>query len=165
MSSEICGDFKRGDCDRGRGCRFSHDIDKLPDGDPRKTRKAEALAEKEEEKKDEGLLPPGTLIRIKYAGGKTSGDNIYVRGIPKKANDSLVRKVFEQHGEVAKVRIMKMPGFPDDASFVQMSEEEDATAALKALNGEDANTVFGDADAKVKQEEAEEKARKRARRD
>ena len=57
---------------------------------------------------------------------------------------------------IPKVRLMKMPGFPDNSAFVQMSEEEDAKAAIEELNGADANSLFTEADKKRKQEEAED---------
>ena len=62
--------------------------------------------------------------------------NIYVGNLPKSTDDDAVRKLFEVHGEVTEVKLIKdnysgeLRGF----GFIQMPAKEQAQAAIEAIN-------------------------------
>merc|ERR1711959_372899 len=64
--------------------------------------------------------------------------NLYVKGWPVGFPDFLLQSVFQQYGQVVRLRLLENPDpeQPTCAALVQMSREEDAIAALKALHGQ-----------------------------
>lgn len=63
--------------------------------------------------------------------------NIYVGNLPKTTTEDEVRKLFEEHGEVLDVKLIKdrytdeLRGF----GFIQMPVKKDAQKAIDELNG------------------------------
>lgn len=63
--------------------------------------------------------------------------NIYVGNLPKNTNEETVRALFEQHGEVSEVKLLKdqysgeLRGF----GFITMPSKADAEKAIQAVNG------------------------------
>lgn len=62
--------------------------------------------------------------------------NIYVGNIAHASTEEGLRQLFEQYGQVANVRIMidRMTGKPRGFAFVEMASDEEAQAAIDALN-------------------------------
>ena len=62
--------------------------------------------------------------------------SIYVGNLPFSSTEMEVRELFEQHGTVHSVKLItdRYTGRPRGFGFVEM-EEEDATAAIQALDG------------------------------
>ena len=65
--------------------------------------------------------------------------NIYVGNLPFTANEEEVRELFGQHGDVSSVNLItdRVTGRPRGFGFVEMEEDEGASAAIEALNGYD----------------------------
>lgn len=63
--------------------------------------------------------------------------NIYVGNLPKTATDEDVRKLFETHGEVSQVKLIKdnFTGELRGFGFVEMPNGAEAQAAIKAIDG------------------------------
>ena len=63
--------------------------------------------------------------------------NIYVANIPFKASEDELRELFEQHGEVASVKIImdKETNRSRGFGFVEMNDSEAAKQAINELNG------------------------------
>merc|ERR1719453_1403674 len=63
--------------------------------------------------------------------------NLYAKGWPVGFPDFLLQSVFQQYGQVVRLRLLENPDSeqPTCAALVQMAREDDATAALKALHG------------------------------
>jgi len=63
--------------------------------------------------------------------------NIYVGNLPKTASDEEVRKLFEAHGEVSQVKLIKdnFTGELRGFGFVEMPNGTEAQAAIKAIDG------------------------------
>ena len=65
--------------------------------------------------------------------------NIYVGNLPKNTSEDAVRALFEEHGEVADVKLIKdqytgdLRGF----GFVEVPNKADALKAIQALNGKE----------------------------
>ncbi len=65
--------------------------------------------------------------------------NIYVGNLPRTTNEETVRKLFEDHGEVTEIKLLKdqysneLRGF----GFVTMPSKEDAQKAMQEVNGAD----------------------------
>lgn len=65
--------------------------------------------------------------------------NIYVGNLPKTVSEDAVRKLFEAHGEVSEIKLIKdtysgeLKGF----GFVQMPDKTAAEAAIQNVNGSD----------------------------
>ena len=63
--------------------------------------------------------------------------NIYVGNLPKTATEEEVRKIFEKHGEVTDVKLVKdqysgeLRGF----GFIQMPVKSDGQKAIQEVNG------------------------------
>ena len=68
-------------------------------------------------------------------------NNIYVGNLPWSFKDDTLGELFEEHGEVsdAKVIVDRMSGRSRGFGFVEMASEEEAGAAIEALNGYDAD--------------------------
>ena len=68
-------------------------------------------------------------------------NNIYVGNLPWSYRDDKLKELFEEHGEVtsAKVIVDRMSGRSRGFGFVEMASEEDAGAAIEALNGYEAD--------------------------
>jgi RNA recognition motif-containing protein len=64
--------------------------------------------------------------------------NLYVKGWPVGFPDFLLQSVFQQYGQVVRLRLLENPDpeQPTCAALVQMSREDEAAAALKALHGQ-----------------------------
>merc|ERR1719181_1607424 len=62
--------------------------------------------------------------------------NLYVKGWPVGFPDFLLQTIFQQHGQVVRLRILENPDpeQPTCAALVQMAREEEASTALKALH-------------------------------
>merc|ERR1719183_2736471 len=62
--------------------------------------------------------------------------NLYVKGWPVGFPDFLLQTVFQQYGQVVRLRLLENPDAeqPTCAALVQMAREDDATAALRALH-------------------------------
>jgi RNA recognition motif-containing protein len=67
------------------------------------------------------------------------GSKIYVGGLPYSTTESALKELFEPHGTVESVRVVsdKFTGKSRGFAFVEMSTEEEAEAAIAALNGTD----------------------------
>ena len=67
-------------------------------------------------------------------------NNIYVGNLPWSYRDDKLKELFEEHGEVtsAKVIVDRMSGRSRGFGFVEMASEDEAAAAIEALNGYDA---------------------------
>ena len=63
--------------------------------------------------------------------------NIYVGNLPKTTTEEAVRKVFEEYGEVAEVKLIKnkhtgeLRGF----GFIEMAAKSDAQKAIQEVDG------------------------------
>lgn len=67
--------------------------------------------------------------------------NIYVGNLNYNLSEDELRSIFEEFGEVvsAKIIIDKYSGRSKGFGFVEMSDEEEANAAIEALNDKDVN--------------------------
>lgn len=65
------------------------------------------------------------------------GSKIYVGGLPYSATEQQLSDLFGQHGGVASARIItdKFTGQSRGFGFVEMSSDQEAQAAITALNG------------------------------
>ncbi len=65
--------------------------------------------------------------------------NIYIGNMSPNTTEDNLRQAFEGFGEVATVKIItdRDSGQPRGFAFVEMSDKEEATAAIGALNGQD----------------------------
>ena len=65
--------------------------------------------------------------------------NIYVGNLSYSSTEDAVRALFEAHGEVTSVRLItdRDTGRPRGFGFVEMSNDEEARAAIGALDGQD----------------------------
>jgi RNA recognition motif-containing protein len=65
------------------------------------------------------------------------GSKLYVGGLPYSATESQLNDLFAQHGTVASARIItdKFTGQSRGFGFVEMSSQEEAQAAISAVNG------------------------------
>jgi len=86
----------------------------------------------------------GAAMVVRFAEVQSAGDkpdakpnaNLYVKGWPIGFPDFLLEKVFQQYGQVVRLRLLENPDAeqPTCAALVQMAREDEATAALKALH-------------------------------
>lgn len=83
-----------------------------------------------------------------YDDSRASSKTIYVGNLPYRANENDVKILFEEHGEVFAVRLMKdkRTGKRRGFGFVVM-DASDADGAIDALN----NSEFGDRTLKVRE--------------
>ena len=65
------------------------------------------------------------------------GAKIYVGGLPYSASESQLTSLFAEHGTVESARVIadKFTGQSRGFGFVEMSTDEEAKAAITALNG------------------------------
>jgi len=65
------------------------------------------------------------------------GDRLYVSGLPYAVTEGQLHDIFSQHGTVASARIVtdRYTGRSRGFGFVEMGSEEEARAAMAALNG------------------------------
>lgn len=65
------------------------------------------------------------------------GSKIYVGGLPYATTESQLNDLFAQHGTVASANVItdRFTGQSRGFGFVEMSTEEEAKAAIAALNG------------------------------
>jgi cold-inducible RNA-binding protein len=65
--------------------------------------------------------------------------NIFVGNLSYSTNEDALRTLFEQHGEVTSVRMVtdRQTGRPRGFAFVEMANDEEARAAITAINGTD----------------------------
>lgn len=65
--------------------------------------------------------------------------NIYVGNLSYRTNEDELRQAFGEYGEVASVNIIKdkFSGESRGFGFVEMSNDEEAKAAINGLNGKD----------------------------
>ena len=65
------------------------------------------------------------------------GSKLYVGGLPYSATESQLNDLFAQHGTVESARIItdKFTGHSRGFGFVEMSSQEEAQAAISAVNG------------------------------
>ncbi len=65
--------------------------------------------------------------------------NIYVGNLPRQIEESVLRKAFEDFGEVAQVSIIKdkFSGESKGFGFIEMPSNEHAQAAISGLNGKE----------------------------
>ncbi len=63
--------------------------------------------------------------------------NIYVGNTPKTSTQDSLRDLFSEHGAVNSVRIItdRMTGEPRGFAFVEMTSDDEAQAAITALDG------------------------------
>ncbi len=67
------------------------------------------------------------------------GSRLYVGNLPFNADEAQVRALFEQNGRAVKeVKLItdRETGRPRGFGFVEMASQEDADAAIRALNGQ-----------------------------
>jgi len=86
----------------------------------------------------------GAAMVVRFAEMQSTADkpeakpntNLYVKGWPVGFPDFLLQSVFQQYGQVIRLRLLENPDSeqPTCAALVQMSREEEATAALRALH-------------------------------
>jgi RNA recognition motif-containing protein len=86
---------------------------------------------------------PDVPVRFRFAGMPASWrqeqmKKLYVGNLPFTATESDVRKLFEQHGEVASVALItdRETGRPRGFGFVEM-DDNGVVKAMQALNGYD----------------------------
>jgi cold-inducible RNA-binding protein len=67
------------------------------------------------------------------------GKRLYVGNLPYTATDETLRQVFGAHGTVATVQVImdRDTGRSKGFGFVEMSTDEEAQAAIAALNGKE----------------------------
>ncbi|CAE6788960.1 RNA recognition motif domain-containing protein [Nitrospira defluvii] len=67
------------------------------------------------------------------------GTKLYVGGLPYAATESQLNDLFSAHGTVESARVItdKFTGQSRGFGFVEMSTEDEAKAAITALNGSD----------------------------
>ena len=65
--------------------------------------------------------------------------NIYVGNLPFEATDESLEAAFSPHGEVTSARVIidRFSGRSRGFGFVEMSNDQEAEAAIQALNGTD----------------------------
>ena len=65
--------------------------------------------------------------------------NIYVGNLPFEVTEDQLHVAFTQHGEVASARVItdRMTGRSRGFGFVEMPNNDEAEAAIRALNGQD----------------------------
>ena len=65
--------------------------------------------------------------------------DIYVGNLPYTATDPDLQELFEQHGKVTSARVIldRMSGRSKGFGFVEMADNDQAKAAMKALDGKD----------------------------
>jgi RNA recognition motif-containing protein len=65
--------------------------------------------------------------------------NIYVGNLPYNTGENELRSVFEEHGTVDTVKVIvdRMTARSKGFGFVEMPDEEEAKAAIDALNGKE----------------------------
>lgn len=65
------------------------------------------------------------------------GKKLYVGNLPFSADESSVRSLFEQNGEVTEVKLItdRDTGRPRGFGFVEMGSNEEADKAIRELNG------------------------------
>jgi RNA recognition motif-containing protein len=65
------------------------------------------------------------------------GSKLYVGGLPYSATESQLNDLFAQHGTVSSARIItdKFTGQSRGFGFVEMASQEEAQAAISAVNG------------------------------
>ncbi|NJN70727.1 MAG: RNA-binding protein [Nitrospira sp.] len=65
------------------------------------------------------------------------GSKLYVGGLPYSASESQLTSLFAEHGTVESARVIadKFTGQSRGFGFVEMSTDEEAKAAITALNG------------------------------
>jgi RNA recognition motif-containing protein len=63
--------------------------------------------------------------------------NIYVGNLPKTTSEEEIRKIFETHGEVGEIKLIKdhFSGELRGFGFVEMPSNTDAQTAIEAVNG------------------------------
>ena len=69
------------------------------------------------------------------------GKKLYVGNLSYQMTDSDVRSLFEPHGTVESVQVItdRDTGRPKGFGFVEISTDEEAQAAISALNGQEVN--------------------------
>jgi len=78
-------------------------------------------------------LPP---MRVRYAGkDQAPASNLYVAGLPLSVQEPQLKAIFARCGSVVRLRLLKQPGRLETHALVQMSTAEEATEAIKQLNG------------------------------
>jgi len=67
--------------------------------------------------------------------------NIYIGNMSYETTEDQLRQAFEGFGEVSTVKVItdKDSGQPKGFAFVEMSSQEEGTAAISGLNGQDMN--------------------------
>ena len=67
------------------------------------------------------------------------GSKIYVGGLPYATTDAQLQEIFSAHGTVESARVItdKFTGRSKGFGFVEMSSNEEAQKAIRALNGTD----------------------------
>ena len=67
--------------------------------------------------------------------------NIYIGNLSFDATEDQLRQTFEEFGQVSTVKIIadKYSGKPRGFAFVEMPTQEEATAAISGLNGQELN--------------------------
>ena len=67
------------------------------------------------------------------------GSRIFVGGLPYSADDAKLSEIFAAHGTVTSAQVVtdKFTGRSRGFGFVEMSSDEEASAAIAALNGTD----------------------------
>ncbi len=65
--------------------------------------------------------------------------NIFVGNLSYSSSDESIRTLFEQHGEVASAKVItdRDTGRSRGFGFVEMPNDEEANAAIEAMNGKD----------------------------
>lgn len=79
----------------------------------------------------------GNLART--AAGSELMTNVYVGNLPYNIDDEQLAQIFQEHGAVssAKVVMDRETGRSRGFGFVEMANEDEASAAIEALNGTD----------------------------
>ncbi len=71
--------------------------------------------------------------------GEEKAINIYVGNLPRASTEDEIRTLFEAHGEVTSVAIIKdrYTGESRGFGFVEMPSKEEAEAAIEGMNGKE----------------------------
>jgi len=65
----------------------------------------------------------------------TSGDNLYISGLPLDTTTESVMTLLGQYGTITSAKVLESPGKPDKVAMVRMGSTEEAKWLLENLNG------------------------------
>src|SRR5438128_177954 len=86
-----------------------------------------------------GKQSNGCITRPLYQGDRSMGSKLYVGNLSYNTSSSDLEQLFGQHGTVQSAEVIadRDTGRSKGFGFVQMGTDEEAQAAITALNGQD----------------------------